>query len=75
MSMDFLAYVLAVMIFYDFSLHLLELILGTGRARKLPYSPYRMLLTKGDFDRKKYTIFWTGYWGIALILILIYIFI
>lgn len=75
MSPSVLPYLLLAMIFYDFSLHLLELIMGRKRARKLkPYHPVRLFVAKGKFNRKKYTVFWTIYWGIALLLLLIYLY-
>ena len=69
MALDIILYVLLIMVFYDFSLHLLEFVLGRNRARKIKYYWPRFLIGK----RKTYTKFWTIYWGIAFFLILIYI--
>ena len=55
------------MIFYDFSLHLIELFFGTEKARNLKY------YWPAFHNRKIYTTFWTVYWGIAFILLLIYL--
>lgn len=57
------------MIFYDFSCHLLRLILELEKARKLKYYWPTFLVGK----EKRYNIFWTVYWGLALILLLTYI--
>lgn len=69
MNLDFILYILAVMIFYDFSCHYLRLTLGLERARKLKYYWPTFLVGK----EKRYNIFWTTYWGIVFILLLIYI--
>lgn len=68
MASDLILYILGILIFYDFSLHLMELIAGKEQARKIKY--YWLEFP----NRKRYTLFWTIYWGIALLLILIYIF-
>jgi len=71
MALEIIPYVLAIIIFYDFLLHLAELLLGRERAKKISWWP--KFRTKGKFDRRKYTRFWTAYWGTVFILILIYI--
>ena len=70
MLLDFASYVLLVMIFYDFSLHFIEL-MGWQMffvARRNIFSYYWPVPN----NRKNYTIFWTAYWGIAFVLLLIY---
>jgi len=69
---EIILYVLLLMILYDFSLHLLELIIGSECARKIKYY-WPKFETKGKFDRKKYTKFWICYWGAALILLVVYL--
>lgn len=71
MAAEIIPYILAVMIFYDLSLHLLELLLKK-RALKIRYY-WPKFLTNRRFDRRKYTMFWTAYWGLAFVLILLYI--
>ena len=66
-----LLYILIIMIFYDFSLHLLRLVLGLEKARKIKY--YWPNFLTGKKNRKRYEIFWTIYWLIALILTIIYL--
>ncbi len=73
MALDIILYFLAVMIFYDFSLHALRLALGLERARKIKCW-WPNFLT-GKKNRRRYEIFWDVYWGIAFVLIVIYIFI
>lgn len=68
MIVNLIPYILAIMIFYDFSNHLLELIFGREKARKL-FKPYWPTFK----DRKRYTYFWTTYWGIAFLLTMIYL--
>jgi hypothetical protein len=72
MGSEILLYVLLAMIFYDFSLHLIELLFGRERGRKLRYywPRYRV---KGEFSRRYYTAFWTLYWGVALSLLVAYL--
>ncbi len=69
MAMDIILYILLIMIFYDFSLHLSRLFLGLEKARKIKY--YWPCFLVGH--EKRYNIFWTLYWGIALTLTVIYI--
>jgi hypothetical protein len=72
MALNFILYILAAMIFYDLSLHLLELVLGRQGARKLkPYYPTFKI--RGKRSRKYYTVFWTAYWGIAFALVIVYL--
>ncbi len=71
---ELILYILLIMIFYDFSLHLLELFLGLDKVKKLkPYWPSWLFIRNKKFDRKLYTIFWILYWLLALILLLSYI--
>lgn len=61
------------MIFYDLYLHVIETIIGNWRkAKKKVYywPPSKIFKFDGDGF---YNIFWTVYWGIAFILILIYL--
>lgn len=71
--MELLIYIVAIMVFYDFSLHLIELCFGQDSAKKFRHY-WPTFSINGRFDRKKYTLFWTAYWGLALIFILAYIF-
>ena len=72
MALDVVLYALGLMIFYDFSLHALELFLGRGRASQIKYY-WPTFETNGQFDRQKYTVFWTAYWGMAFILAIAYL--
>ncbi len=67
--MTVILYILTAMIFYDFSLHFLRLILGLEQARKLKF--YWPIFLIGN--QKRYEIFWTIYWGTAFILTISYI--
>ena len=69
MALDVILYIVGVMIFYDFSLHLLRLIMGLEKARKIKYYWPTFLIGK----TKRYEIFWAVYWGIALVLVIVYI--
>ena len=71
---NILIYILAVMVFYDFYLHLIELIFGYKEAKKLRFywSPAKIFRTD---KRRFYDIFWTSFWGLAFIFLLIIIFI
>jgi len=64
-----LLYILLIMIFYDLSLHILRLILGLNRARKLRYYWPTFLVGK----ERRYNLFWTSYWGIAFLLLSLYL--
>jgi len=82
--MDLILYILTVMIFWDLSLHLIELM---GKARKFTssqsifsyyYPHFRWIKTpKGPVERKNwyrfYQVFWVAYWSFAFALILVYI--
>jgi len=64
---EIIPYIIALMILYDLSIHIIYLL---GKEdfflkRKLNYWP--------QWHGVKYQIFWTIYWGITLILMLIYI--
>lgn len=54
---DIVLYVLLVMIFYDFSLHVLRYILGLSKARKIKYYWPTFLVGK----KRRYEIFWSVY--------------
>mgnify|MGYP001588650619 CR=1 FL=1 len=67
MNMDFILYILLIMIFYDLSIHLIYL-LGFEKfflGRRINYWP--------EWSGRKYQRFWSGFWGLAFILLLIYI--
>jgi hypothetical protein len=61
--------ILLLMIFYDFSLHLLRLILGLDAARKFKYYWPGFLIGK----EKAYNLFWSIYWGFAFLLLFAYL--
>ena len=68
MPLKTVLYILAIMIFYDLSIHLLYMA-GFEQfflKRKINYWP--------ELHGKKYQVFWAAYWGIAFIIILIYLF-
>lgn len=74
MNLDFILYILAGMIFYDFSLHAIEF-LGWDKwfmERKNLFS-YYYPVWKGEDWRARYTRDWTIYWGVASVLILTFI--
>jgi len=82
--LNIILYVLVVMIFWDFSLHLIELL---GWAEKFIksksifsyyYPHFRWKKTStGPVERenwgKLYQRFWVTYWGLAFILLVIYL--
>lgn len=69
---------IAVMIWYDFSLHIFDW-LNHEKSNKIkhPFGMYLVMNYFGFKNNKKrqhvYDIFWTFYWGSAAVLILIYI--
>lgn len=76
--MNFILYILAIMIVYDFSLHIYDTALHFKLTKhKHPLGMYKVMDYFGGRDQYKratvYNIFWTTYWGIASILILIYL--
>lgn len=64
---EIILYLLAIMIFYDFSVHVIYLLKFEKffLKRKINYWP--------EWGGKKYQIFWSIYYGIALALLLIYL--
>ena len=63
--------ILVLMIFYDFSLHLIE-VLGWEKflyPRRNIFSYYWPVAS----NRQHYNIGWTVYWGVAFLLMLVYI--
>jgi hypothetical protein len=71
-------YILAVMIIYDFSLHVFDLLLHAKlTTHKHPLGIYLVLnyFAGNDAQKRKtiYNIFWTTYWGLASTLIIVYI--
>lgn len=84
MNIDFILYILAIMIFWDFSIHVIELFNWTSKFTKSKsifsyYYPhlYWIKTPNGPVVRpnwqKLYQKFWTIYWGIAFLLLLIYL--
>jgi hypothetical protein len=82
--MEYLLYVLATMIFWDFSIHVIELFDKQSLFLKSrsPFSYYYPHLSykkspQGPVLRENrnmlYQRFWVGYWGIALLLVLTYL--
>lgn len=74
----FIPYVLAAMILYDFSAHVFSSLIHFGVSKtKHPFGMYKLMDKYGGKNKKKrqavYDIFWTSYWGIASILIIIYL--
>lgn len=67
--------VLGIMILYDFHLHVIETISGSWEKawnRKYYWPPSKIANKKES--SMFYNIFWTSYWGLAFILVLIYVF-
>jgi len=67
MAFNFVLYIAVLMIFYDLSAHFVYLI-GVEKfflKKKLNWWP--------EWEDKKYALFWTIYWGIVFLLLLIYI--
>ncbi len=76
---DVIPYILAIMILYDFSAHVFSGLINFGVTKtKHPLGMYKLMDRLGGNDKKKrarvYDIFWTTYWGIALVLVTIYLF-
>lgn len=75
---DTIPYIIIVMILWDFSLHTFDLLHVFNKTKmKHPFGAYLILnyLGGGDLERRKKarSIFWTIYWGIAFILLLLYL--
>ncbi len=84
MNLDFILYILAAMVFWDFSCHVIELLNWSPkftrsksifsyywphlRWRKTPNGPVERENWKKLYDR-----FWVTYWGLAFILLIIYL--
>lgn len=70
-----LLYIVAIMIAYDFMLHLIKTIIGDKdkTKKKWYYWPPTKILGRPG-NRKLYNYFWTSYWGFALILVILSIF-
>jgi hypothetical protein len=78
MNLDFILYILAGMIFYDFSLHVYDLLHAFKKTKaKHPLGAYLIFdyFSKGNEEKKAkvYQVFWTIYWGLAFILLLAYL--
>ncbi|MBI2632412.1 hypothetical protein HYW75_05390 [Candidatus Pacearchaeota archaeon] len=72
MELGWILYLLIIMVFYDLSLHIIELLVGLKKAKKFrPYYPNFEI--KGKWNFIYYTAFWIIYWGIAFILLIIYL--
>lgn len=81
---DFILYILAIMIFWDFSIHVIELF-GWGRkfveseSMFSYYYPHLRWTKTPDGPRERpnwfkfYSKFWVIFWGLVFILLLIYI--
>jgi hypothetical protein len=85
MSIDIILYILTIMIFWDFSSHVIQLLgfrdkfLKSKSLLSYYYPHFRWRKTpNGPIERKNgqkyYDIFWTLYWGLAFVLLLVYIF-
>lgn len=84
MSLDFILYILLIMIFWDFSLHILELfkwdrkLINSKSFFSYYYPHFRWRKTpNGAIERQNWQIlyqrFWITFWGLAFIFLLIYI--
>jgi len=84
MSLDFLLYILIVMIFWDFSCHFIQLLGWAPRFTRNKsifsyyYPHFRWKKTpNGPIEkenwRRLYDRFWTAFWGAAFILLVIYL--
>lgn len=84
MSIDLILYILAVMIFWDFSLHVIELFgwvekFTQSKSLLSYYYPhfYWKKTSNGpavrDDWQKNYQRFWVAFWATALLLILAYL--
>ena len=79
MVFDVILFVLGLMIFYDFSLHLFPLLRSFNiTTARHPFGLYLLFdyLAKDDEEKRKkcYELFWTGYCGLAFVLFLVYVF-
>lgn len=71
-------YILAVMIIYDFSAHVFSTLIHFKLSKvKHPFGMYKLMDRYGGKDpvkrQKVYDIFWVSYWGIASLLIIIFL--
>lgn len=84
MNLDFVLYFLAVMIFWDFSLHVIMLFgweVKLTRSKSIfsyyfPHLYWKKTLNgpvQRENRRKIYDRFWTAYWGLAFIILIIYL--
>ncbi|MFC1655362.1 hypothetical protein ACFL3C_00660 [Patescibacteria group bacterium] len=67
--------ILAVMVFYDLHLHVIECFFGNqskSMSKKYYWPPAKIFKNETD---KFYNIFWTTYWTIAFVLLLYLIFV
>jgi len=73
MSIDIILYIITLMIFYDFSIHLVYLFKKEEffLKRKLNWWPKWDMW--GKKERMFYQIFWNTYWGSAFILMVLYL--
>lgn len=78
MALDFILYIITIMIFYDFSLHIVDLLRSYKKIKRrmhpLPIGTLFDYISKGNIEKRQQIrqIFWNIYWGIAFILMLIY---
>jgi len=84
MGIDIILYILAVMILWDFSLHIIELLgldikfIKSKSILSYYYPHFRWIKTpEGPIERRNwnkfYQRFWTTYWGMAFLLLLFYL--
>jgi len=84
MNLDFILYILAVMILWDFSLHILELFrlddkfVRSKSIFSYYYPHFRWIKApNGPVERSNwssfYQRFWVAFWGSAFLLLIIYI--
>ena len=71
---EIIIYVLTIMVFYDFHLHLIEIKFG-NQTKSMPkwyyWPPAKIFKNEAE---KFYNYFWTTYWGVAFVLLLYLIF-
>jgi hypothetical protein len=84
MSIDIILYILAVMIFLDFSLHVFELFgldvkfIRSKSIFSYYYPHFRWIKTpNGPIERPNWNLiyqrFWVTFWGLAFLLLIIYL--
>lgn len=66
-----LLYLIAIMILYDFSLHVMETIHGNKEKAMKKWYCWPPAKIFNNHGRRFYNYFWTFYWGLAFILLII----